>query len=122
MKRLDRYVKPVNKATIAVASLCGFCCVMTAHSQPYTFTTIGGIPLFGNYVGPVTAEECYNPWGMALDSAGNLYVTDTLACRIKLISPPQVSLGQTAWTFSYIAGSPHVSGSGDGIGPDASFN
>lgn len=111
----------MNKTTIAVASLCGLCFVMTAHSQPYTFTTMGGLPLADWHDGPLTAEYCYNPWGIALDSAGKLYVTDSFACQIKLISPPQVSPGQTAWTFSAIAGSQHTSGSADGIGPDASF-
>ena len=118
----------MNKATIAVASLCALCFVMTAHSQPYTFTTIAGLRrlAWDPSDGPVTAEYCYNPWGIALDSTGNLYVTDQMDLRIKMISPPQVSLGQTAWTISIIAGpdapAVAVSGSADGIGPDATFN
>lgn len=54
-----------------------------------TITTIAGTGL-GGYNGdgiPATQAQLYGPFALALDSAGNLYVSDTLNERIRMINP-----------------------------------
>jgi uncharacterized protein (TIGR03437 family) len=38
--------------------------------------------------GPATSAQLYNPNAVAVDSAGNIYVADTLNNRIRLLQPP----------------------------------
>jgi hypothetical protein len=60
----------------------------------------------------------YRPSGVAVDTAGNLYVADTLNFTIRKITPVS---GTTNWVVSTIAGSPGVYGSADGVGTNALF-
>jgi uncharacterized protein (TIGR03437 family) len=46
----------------------------------------GGITSFGDG-GPATSAHLYNPQGLALDSAGKVYVADTVNNRIRLLTP-----------------------------------
>jgi len=62
--------------------------------------------------GPSDVSTYYNPHGVAVDDAGNVYVADTRNSRIRKISPEGVS--------STIAGS-IVNGYADGTGTNASF-
>jgi len=45
-----------------------------------------GIPQFGGDNGPATAARLYNPSDVAVDSAGSLYVTDTINHRVRKVS------------------------------------
>ncbi len=54
------------------------------------------------------------PWGVAVDSAGNVYVADTLNCTIRKVTP-----GGIVTTLAGLAGS---SGSTDGTGSAARFD
>ena len=45
-----------------------------------------GAPFFGGDNGPATIAQLYNPAAVAADSAGNLYIADTLNNRIRKVS------------------------------------
>ena len=64
--------------------------------------------------GAGTDAHFETPQGVALDSKGNLYVTDSLGSTIRKITPDSV--------VSTFAGSPEKGGSSDGSGSDALFH
>jgi sugar lactone lactonase YvrE len=73
---------------------------------------IGGGP--GHADGTGAAASFYGPGGIAVDSAGNVYVADSFNYTIRKITP--------AGLVSTFAGTPGVLGSANGIGAAASFN
>jgi sugar lactone lactonase YvrE len=75
----------------------------------------------GSADGVGTAAQFSNPYGMALDSAGNLYVADSGNNTIRQVAPA-LSAGQTNWVVGTIAGSPENAGSADGTGSGALFS
>ncbi len=68
----------------------------------------------GSADGTGGAARFGSPTGMAVDSAGNVYVADSSAATIRKITP--------AGVVSTLAGSPGQSGSADGTGGAARFN
>ncbi len=81
-------------------------------------TTIGGIPSFsGNTDGLNGTSKFYNPSGIAVDNAGNVFVSNSGDNVIRKITP----VG-TNWLTSTIGGAPYFSGSADGAGSAARFN
>ncbi|HUL53452.1 MAG TPA: immunoglobulin domain-containing protein [Opitutaceae bacterium] len=81
---------------------------------PYTFTALAGAASPGAADGSRSRARFSAPGGLAIDSAGNLYVADTGNSTIRKITPDGVvtTLGGTAGT----------EGSADGIGSAARFN
>jgi sugar lactone lactonase YvrE len=75
-------------------------------------TFVGGS--FGSGDGTGAAAQFYNPRGIALDSAGNLYVADSGNNTVRKITP-----GGIVTTLAGVSG---VTGSADGQGSAASFN
>ncbi len=67
---------------------------------------------YGTADGAGSAARFYRPEGIALDSAGNVYVADSLH-TIRRITPNGV--------VSTLAGTPYTSGSSDGMGSAARF-
>jgi gliding motility-associated-like protein len=95
-------LSPVNKGGAVPA---------TSH---YTqVSTFAGNGVAGANDGPATAAEFNNPFGIAIDQAGNIYVADLQNSEIRKITP--------AGVVSVFAGS-GVSGYADGAGTKASFN
>jgi len=37
--------------------------------------------------GPATSAELYSPWGVAVDSAGNVYIAEWLGARVRVVTP-----------------------------------
>ena len=82
---------------------------------PYTFVTLAGSPgSSGNADGNTNAARFYDPYGVAVDSAGNLYVADTDNHTIRKVT--------SAGVVTTLAGSPGSSGSADGTGSAARFS
>ena len=85
-------------------------------ATPYTFTTLAGHDRYGNGDGTGSAAQFYWPVGVAVDSAGNLYVSDTSANTIRKM----MSVG-TNWVVTTVAGLAGHPGSTDGTGSAARF-
>src|SRR5438874_3968497 len=81
--------------------------------EPYSFTTFAGLPP-GSADGTGSAARFNSPAGVAVDSAGNTYVADTVNSTIRKITPAGV-----VTTFAGLAGS---TGSANGTGSAARFN
>jgi PKD repeat protein len=95
---------------------------VTPVGTNWVVTTIAGQP--GNYGyadGTNGTASFYRPYGLAFDSAGNLYVSDNVlgfgGATIRKLTPQG-----TNWVVTTIAGSPTVSGATDGTNSDALFN
>jgi sugar lactone lactonase YvrE len=73
-----------------------------------------GFPLPGSADGIGTAARFFHPSGIAVDSAGNIYVADTFNHTIRKID--------TAAVVSRLAGVAGLAGNVDGIGAVARFN
>ena len=77
-------------------------------------TTLAGLAgASGSADGAGSAARFSGPSGLAVDSAGNLYVADTLNHTIRMVT--------AAGAVSALAGTAGASGSADGIGAAASF-
>jgi sugar lactone lactonase YvrE len=77
-------------------------------------TTLAGLPgSSGTNDGPGGTARFSSPFGVAVDTAGNLYVADTGNNTIRLVTP--------AGVVTTIAGSAGIFGSADGVGTEARF-
>ncbi len=79
-----------------------------------TVTTLAGSGVIGSNNGTGTAASFNGPLGVAVDYAGNVYVTDSLNNTIRKITQQGV--------VTTLAGTPGVTGSADGSGAAAAFN
>ena len=89
----------------------------SSHAQtnyePYLFTTLAGEAPYGSTDGKGSAARFNQAYGVATDSAGNVYVADTYNSTIRKITPDG-----TVTTFAGAAGE---KGSVDGTGSGARF-
>jgi sugar lactone lactonase YvrE len=100
----------IGLSLLTAASLSG----QTTYA-PYTVTTLAGMGDAGrgSADGQESAARFYEPSGIAVDGAGNMYVADSGNHTIRKFMPNGVVM-----TF---AGSPGLSGSADGVGSAARF-
>jgi sugar lactone lactonase YvrE len=78
-------------------------------------TTVAGLPGFTASADGSGSEARFNrPGGVAVDTAGNLYVADTYNQTIRKIT--------NAGLVTTIAGQPYLIGATDGVGSEARFN
>jgi sugar lactone lactonase YvrE len=88
-------------------------CALGVHAQPLIISTLAGSPGQGSADGTGAAARFANPWGVAADTNGNLYIADTDNHTIRKIAP-----GGAVTTLAGLAG---VSGSTNGTGTNALF-
>src|SRR5205085_1868445 len=106
-----KYVLPLLLILLAVLTAINVRAQSTY--EPYTFTTFAGLPP-GSTDGIGSAARFNSPSGVAVDSAGNTYVADTVNSTIRKITPARV--------VSTFAGLPGSTGSANGTGSAARFN
>src|SRR5206468_8068098 len=63
----------------------------STRSQPLTFNTLAGYAGHGTSDGIGATARFNNPWGVAADSSGNVYVADTANHTIRKITPGGIS-------------------------------
>ena len=84
------------------------------YSTPYTFTTLAGSAGYGSADGMGSAARFYSPSGVAVDSAGNVYVADSGNNTIRKVT--------LAGVVTTVAGLSRSQGSADGTGAAARFS
>ncbi|HXC98616.1 MAG TPA: hypothetical protein VN048_04690 [Verrucomicrobiae bacterium] len=84
------------------------------YSQAYTWTTLAGLASSGATDGIGNNAQFSDPWGMAVDAAGNLFVADSGNNTIREITP--------AGAVTTIAGFAGTSGAADGTNSSARFD
>ena len=79
----------------------------------YAFTTMAGEPSSGSADGVAWNAQFNEPQGIAFDSAGNMFISDTGNRTIRRMTP--------AGVVTTIAGYPGARGTADGVGSTARF-
>ena len=87
------------------------------YPTPYTFITLAGNNGYGSADGTNSAARLANPFGVAVDRAGNLYVADKLNDTIR-----KVTRVGSNWVVTTLAGMAGFPGSADGTNTAARFN
>jgi precorrin-6B methylase 1 len=99
-----------NNGDIFVADYENHCIRKISNGQVTTYAGVGGVS--GDVLGASSTAKFYRPRDLVLDLAGNLYVTDLMNNKIKVVT--------TGGIVNLIAGS-GAQGSADGNGIGASF-
>ena len=105
----------MNKLSFKTAIACGIllACATVVRSQPLSINTLAGNASQGSADGFGSDAQFNLPVSVTVDSAGNIYVADTLNSTIRKITP----VGAVR-TFAGFAGN---FGSADGVGTNAQF-
>jgi uncharacterized protein (TIGR03437 family) len=84
----------------AILTLAISCC---AFGQTYTINTFAGNGTFGysGDNGPATSAQLNQPWGVAVDAAGNVYIADTVNNRIRKVANGVISTVAGNGTLGY---------------------
>lgn len=108
------------KARLPISALllwAWYASVLAVHGQTYYFTTIAGqAGVAGSADGTNGQALFFRPSSLVLDSAGALYVSDTINDTIRKVTP----VGSD-WVVTTIAGQPGVDGALDGTNSQAQF-
>lgn len=83
-------------------------------TAPYAFSTIAGSPgAVGSVDGMANNARFNRPWGIAVDAAGNVYVSEAVNHTVRKITPSGI--------VSTMAGEAGMVGTVDGVGSTARF-
>ena len=88
--------------------------IAPGHSEHYSIRTLAGNAGWGSADGTGSAARFYEPAGVAVDAAGNVYVADAKNSVIRKMTP--------AGVVTTLAGSARSTGFYDGTGGAARFN
>ncbi len=106
---------PRTVMLLASFGLAGLFAARLSGATPvFQWSTVAGRASAGSEDGAADKARFYAPQGLALDAAGNLYVTDKFNYTIRKIT--------SAGVVSTVAGLAGQSGSVDGVGATARFN
>lgn len=100
-----------NAGIVYVADYENHCVRKIENGQVSTYAGVGGSS--GDVLGASSTAKFYRPRDLVLDPAGNLYVTDLMNNKIKVVT--------TGGIVNLVAGS-GAQGNTDGVGIAASFN
>jgi sugar lactone lactonase YvrE len=89
-------------------------CTIRKITPEGTVSTLAGLSPIGSADGHGTDARFFKPRKIAVDAAGNAYVTDQGNCTIRKITP--------GGTVTTVAGAPRVRASTDGLGSAARFS
>ena len=122
MKTIKKTMQQPHRSSLAFVMLATALTATLAMGQanyatPYTFTTIAGSTGYGSADGTNGTAHFAYPCGVAVDSATNLYVADTVNSTIRKVTP----VG-TNWVVTTLAGLAGCTGTNDGTGSAARFN
>src|SRR5437763_16031533 len=99
---------PAVAVTMIVLTLTAIQSRAQSTYEHFTFTTLAGGGGFVSPEQPGTALRLSSPAGVAVDSAGNVYVADTFNHAIRKVTPQGV--------LTTLVGSPGTSGRAAGTG------
>jgi sugar lactone lactonase YvrE len=122
IKQLPQYSRPsagliLRNASLGLLLLAAAGAPLRAQSDyatPYAFALLAGSGISGTMDGTGSGAQFYDPFGVALDSSGNLFVADKNNHTIR-----EVTSGGVVTTLAGLAG---TFGTTDGTGTDARFN
>ena len=113
-----RLVTPAGIVTTLAGNASAVSTNITTYKSGWVYTNIC---LGGHSDGTGSAALFLNPQGVALDSAGTIYVADSGNNEIRKITPT-VTAGLTNWVVTTLAGSAGITGTNDASGSAAQFN
>src|SRR5580698_3509075 len=116
-RRFSLMRRSIRNLALPLCLLTGLAAPLKAQSvypTPYTFNVFAGAGGPGSADGTGVAAQFNQPYGIALDSSGNLFVADRKNQTIREITP--------AGVVTTIAGLAGTIGTTDATGSDARFN
>jgi surface antigen/pimeloyl-ACP methyl ester carboxylesterase len=106
------FVADTGNDTIRKVTLAGAVTTLAGSAGSYgSADGVGSAARFGTYDAP--GQGLHGPWGLAADSAGNVFVADYGNCTIRKVTP--------AGLVTTIGGTAGVMSGADGIGTSAIF-
>jgi sugar lactone lactonase YvrE len=112
--RAARFLKNASLGLFLLEAMGPKLTAQVDYATPYAFTLFAGGGIVGSTDGTGTAARFYQPYGLALDGNGNLFVADKDNHVIREITP-----GGAVTTLAGLAG---TSGTTDAVGSDARFD
>ena len=109
-------IAPTIRACLGVVAglLVASCAwAQSNYATPFAISTFAGVPI-GSSDGTGSAARLYNPYAVAVDSSGNVFVADTGNNIIRKVTP--------AGVVTTLAGTAGLYGNADGTGSAARFD
>jgi alpha-tubulin suppressor-like RCC1 family protein len=118
-EQLGSYTVVISNSLGSVTSAATSLSVST--NATYTFSTFAGLGTNGTVDGTGKAAQFNAPWGIAVDSAGNVYVSEGGGSGLSVPPSNVIRKITPAGVVTTLAGKTGVAGSLDGVGTVATF-